>query len=427
MASITDSIKKLIKKIFGSSTQQNIPGIPKQQANRPPLNTLQQYLDKYYPIHRPQMGPDLGISSRVSISIYLRGKTGNHVYAGVFDKEFQYSASLLKVAAMFAAFKLRKKARDLIDDIKAGNVVIGSQPAFFTALEGRLNLASALPKLTSVAGNFQKPSYTQVLKIGGNFNQPSTLSADFTNSPGTGFVHHMEQMIIPSDNCSAGECIIRLSFAYINVVLMEDGFFDKTTVNNSSPQGIWLAGDYIQAFCTNNFSKKQTYVTLPTTNDCDNANFCGSAQNTTSLEMARFFYQILLRKLVDPQSSQEMFDLLQRAQMGNDNSFLSRLTTMSLLFDVNAVKIGQGPLKPGSQRAVGIPKLEVRSEGIIIKWHIPDQTSQQKWDDLNLTGEAAICWQNINNKPDTDQHIEGMANLINDTISKFVKQDPLIP
>ncbi|MBZ5505871.1 MAG: hypothetical protein LAO78_10325 [Acidobacteriia bacterium] len=48
--------------------------------------------------------------------------------------------------------------------------------------------------------------------------------------------------------------------------------------------------------------------------------------------------------------------------------------------------------------------MEVRSEGILIKWKkiIPgdadyDEDLKKKFDGLKLTGEGAICWQNIPN------------------------------
>jgi hypothetical protein len=41
-----------------------------------------------------------------------------------------------------------------------------------------------------------------------------------------------------------------------------------------------------------------------------------------------------------------------------------------------------------------------------------------------LTGEAAICWQNLSaSTPNTD----GIIEIINDTISNFVNQTPLTP
>jgi hypothetical protein len=46
-------------------------------------------------------------------------------------------------------------------------------------------------------------------------------------------------MIIISRDCDTAECIFRLSYPYINVKLMNEGYF-----NRDSMKGIWLAGDY---------------------------------------------------------------------------------------------------------------------------------------------------------------------------------------
>ena len=93
--------------------------------------SFQQYLNRAYKAAKDadELGPtDLGLRASIPISIYLRSKGPNHVYAGVFDEiggvgrhldlEEYFSGSLPKVAAMFAAFKLRKAARLLIKDIQ---------------------------------------------------------------------------------------------------------------------------------------------------------------------------------------------------------------------------------------------------------------------------------------------------------------------
>src|SRR5262249_21336030 len=147
----------------------------------------------------------------------------------------------------------------------------------------------------------KKPQYDQILSVTGFPASPTTavspsgLAADFSAD----FAHHMRLMIVPSDDCSAGECIVRLGYPYINVVLMEENFF-----KHPSMKGIWLAGDYIEDFCPPaTKAKKQAYVRIDTENDCNQTTlFCGSAQNTTAKPMAELFYRILERNLVDPPS-----------------------------------------------------------------------------------------------------------------------------
>lgn len=372
-------------------------------------HTLQQYLDQIYPAIRGELGPDLGQKTHVAISIYLQSKGLNHKYAGTFDDEHQFSGSLLKVAAMSAAFKLRQEATDLADQVNHKTVTAVNATQFFNKLAAGFNLSNAVDGITGNSSVNKKPAYTDILSVTGF---PSSVNVDFTPS----FLNHMRQMIIVSNNCSAGECIVRLGYPYINVKLMEDAFFDGTTWNTSTPKGIWLAGTYIEPTCFN-VSKNLPYVRITTTNDCGQTNTCGSAQNTSSREMARFFLKILVGQSKGESASQGMFNLLSEAQAGVDTSFVSRVTSIPLLFSVEGVKIGIGPLKPDPERTPTI-----LSEGIIINWDIADASEQKKWDDMNLTGKAAICWQNLNNKKSL---IPGIAKVINQTISKFINQEPI--
>jgi hypothetical protein len=376
-------------------------------------NTLQQYLDKVYTALRGEIGPDLGTKTHVAISIFLQKKGSGHLYAGKFDDEHQFSGSLLKVAAMFAAYKLRKEALDLAVKVNNGTVKATTPTLFFDELKGQFDLNKAVKGIRDDSQVNKKPRYTEILSATGF---PSAVKVEFTLN----FKEHMRKMMLVSDNCSAGECIVRLGYPYINVKLIEDKFFDETTWDKPTPKGIWLAGDYIivppEPGACFNASKKLHYIRVTTTNDCNpGTNFCGSAQNTSSREMARLYLKILERKLVDPNASQEMFDLMHEAQEGDDSSFVSRVP--GILFTVDAVKIGIGPLKPDPERAKTI-----LSEGIIITWNIADAAEQKLWDDKHLTSKAAICWQNLNNLGGLKT---GVAKIINQTISKFIIQEAL--
>lgn len=400
-----------------------------------PQHSLEEYLNRIYKNVKSagKLGPDLGLKTCVPISIFLRSKSGPPIYAGNsdtiagqvhrLDEEECYSASLIKVAAMFAAFKLRAEARALIGDMQAGTVVPSTnQTDFFKELKKRFKTSDAVSKISSEPSIVQSPSHSDILTVTG-FPTPGALVANFSSD----FRTHLRKMIIPSDNCSAGECIWRLSYPYINVKLMDAGFFDKTSM-----KGTWLCGDYIDSSCFN-IAKKQKYITIDTINDCNQATppFCGSAQNTTSKQLANLFLQILTETLVDSDSSKEMRKLLQEGQQGSDKvvppvtqppvwnappphtSYLTRLATIPLFFDIDAVKVGFGPIKTDPSRPANI-----RSEGIIIKWK-----DTSKFDKYNLTGEAAICWQNLPENISTD----GVAEAINTSVTNYLDQAPLTP
>jgi hypothetical protein len=371
------------------------------------------------------LGPDFGQKTHVPISIFLRSKGSIHTYGGIFDEEHHFSGSLIKVAAMFAAFKLRREALLLAEKVKNGTLVLSTPPnqaKFFNKLDEQFDPNGAVPGIASRNDINKRPKYAEILSVTG-FPNLASINVEFT----PGFKNHIRQMIVPSNNCSAGECIVTLSFPYINVKLMEDGFFDGPTWNTPAPKGIWLCGDYIDDSCSEiTKAKKQQYIRITTVNDCDeDTHFCGSAQNTSSKEMARLFLKILLEELVDPDSSRDMRVLLEDGQKPGapHTSYITRLSTINLLFDIDAVKVGFGPIKKDTQRGIG---LNIRSEGILIKWKTPSDAGeaavlQQNLDKLNLTGEGAICWQNFPENLSTN----GIAKIINTSIDNFIKQKPI--
>ncbi len=400
-------------------------------AKIPKTITLQANLDKAYSIFKSGLNPDLGIKTHVPVSIFLQKRNAPHEYAGVFDREHHFSGSLVKVAAMFAGYKLRREANDLAEKVKNGTETLpaNTRDKFFEKLAAQFNLSDAVNGITNVAADNKKPSYADILTVPSTFT-PSTLTVTFNSHPSStlalkGFAEQMEEMIVESNNCSAGECIVRLGFPYINVKLVEDGFFQKDTWNKPQPIGIWLAGDYIQDSCFNK-TKKLTYVKIQSVNDCGSGSDCTTAQNTCAKEMADFFMKIVLNELVDQKSSQEMHDLLHKGQQPGapHTSYLTRLSSLPKKFTIDGVKVGLGPLKGGSGRGVST----VRSEGILIQWVAPATQPalteyKEKLKKLNLHEDmkGAICWQNLNDNKDTD----ALVNIINTSIENFINQVPI--
>jgi hypothetical protein len=88
---------------------------------------LQSYLNKYVakysdelvPSTPPTLPPDVDPTAykRVAFSILpLLGNAVSPYYAGVFDDDTDFSASLVKVAALFAAGQLLAEAKDAFPD-----------------------------------------------------------------------------------------------------------------------------------------------------------------------------------------------------------------------------------------------------------------------------------------------------------------------
>ena len=431
---------------------------------------LASYLNAAYKKVRAagKLGPDFGLKTHIPFSIFLEGVPGaDYIYAGNsfeingtvhhLDELECFSGSLIKVAAMFAAFTLRREADVLRTDMRDG-IVNEPLSKFFDKLAERVNPTSdAVPEIMTAAripkNNIPMvPSLRDILSIT-DLDTAVTFTADFRA--------HLRRMIIRSRDCDTAECIFRLSYPYINVKLMNEGYFHR-----DSMKGIWLCGDYFPSGgCAKEAQESklqykatgQEFVRIDTVNDCDQTKhppFCGSAQNTTSKEMARLFLNILHEELVDPTSAHEMRLLLFEAQNGSpkdtpppifareDYSFLevdtrpdandplhsNRATgNVATKFTIEGVKIGQGEIKTDPDRGA----IQVRSEGSIIKWNNItkdepnfDPKLLKNFEDCNLTGQAAICWQNLSTStPNTD----GIIEIINDSISGFINQGPLTP
>src|SRR5437773_11087024 len=108
-----------------------------------------------------KLNPDHGLRTHVPISIYLRSTGTHHIYAGNsfeingtvhhLDELECFSGSLIKVAAMFAAFTLRREADVLRTDMKEGIVNVPLSK-FFDKLAERVDPTSnALPLITKAA------------------------------------------------------------------------------------------------------------------------------------------------------------------------------------------------------------------------------------------------------------------------------------
>src|SRR5437016_584090 len=354
---------------------------------------LASYLNAAYKKVRAagKLGPDFGLKTHIPFSIYLEGVPGaDYIYAGNsfeingtvhhLDELECFSGSLIKVAAMFAAFTLRREADVLRTDMRDG-IVNEPLSKFFDKLAERVNPTSdAVPEIMTAAripkNNIPMvPSLRDILSIT-DLDTAVTFTADFRA--------HLRRMIIRSRDCDTAECIFRLSYPYINVKLMNEGYFHR-----DSMKGIWLCGDYFpNGGCAKEAQESklqykatgQEFVRIDTVNDCDQTKhppFCGSAQNTTSKEMARLFLNILHEELVDPTSAHEMRLLLFEAQNGSpkdtpppifareDFSFLevdprpdandplhsNRATgNVATKFTIEGVKIGQGDMKKDPER-----------------------------------------------------------------------------
>jgi hypothetical protein len=264
--------------------------------------------------------------------------------------DMYYSGSMLKNAAMYAAYQLRAAMNDL-----GPALTDGSDTDIFKQVSNAFDaqMRAAVPRITKankITSDMLTPKYDQIFTI----THSSPITFDFKTGPddwadtdhsdpdptkwveshlASTFYKNLRRMIVGSHNDSAGVCIRALGYNTINGALQSAGLFKPTT-----GKGIWLAGDYAN----------WQVVTVNSLNDGP------VKQATTCLDMARLLVLINDDNLVEndvhshPDTGNlEMKDLLEDA-VGDPGapSLLKRAATVP--FTVLQSKIGVGELKGGS-------------------------------------------------------------------------------
>jgi len=259
----------------------------------------------------------------VPIAIVALNDSAPHSLAGQRLTEVHYSASLLKVAAMYAAFELRKAANDLllVTQPPPADVLPALRNAFDDVIKQH-----RVKQLLGLDPSFLLPRYDQVFTA-----DSATPTVNF--SPG--FFGSMFDAIADGDNAAAGACVHGLGFGYLTKAVSEAGFFDPDAANQpATADGMWLCGDF-----GNGFPPQR----IPCLNDTP------VAQATSVRQMARLFTLLAGNTvLVDGASDGAMLHLLDEAR-NRGHFFLSRDT--SVHFATVNTKIGLGPLNNGTSVA----------------------------------------------------------------------------
>ncbi|MFI6600187.1 serine hydrolase [Nonomuraea sp. NPDC050536] len=273
---------------------------------------------------------------RVAISIAAIDETTSPLdfkHAGHRYGETFFSASLLKVAAMYAAFELRRS----VNALAAGSF---TSSELFALLHSEFDkpISEAVPAIArepGLSGVPRRPNYeaifTTIPLVDGG------LACEFNGF----FLTNLRRMMINSDNNAASACIQALGYSWINGTLHAGGFFFPP-----AQSGIWLAGTFTQAL---------TAVRIPSANDGQ------VAQATTCFDMANLYAHIFSGTLVDQASSNDMLAILATsATVGDDPSYMdfTRRALTPRSFTVTHTKIGLGPLKTGQM---------VTSDGSIVE------------------------------------------------------------
>jgi hypothetical protein len=313
-------------------------------------------------------------------------------FVGSNYSKMYYSGSLLKVAAMYGAFALRKAVADFANGLPDDGLTEAQVIARFRAKHDRGILAGApnIPPRLRVA-----PKYADILTVAASGNEYKVNFRDTGDSTRRDFRHHLKGMVEDSHNPSAGVCVQALGYAWINGSLRAAGFARGDGTAGDPVNGIWLAGDYLNgkrnrdAFAAAGDADAIQEVDLgvsgletvrvPSVNDGP------SKQAATCIDLASMFTQLAMNSLVmDPavsgtDANAEMRNMLANAKpMGNLGRWLTRTPAVTPSYTILGTKIGFGTL--GTTGNCNTEDNCVKSEALII------ERNAQKF---------VVVWQNV--------------------------------
>ena len=325
--------------------------------------------------------------------------TGQHDVTEMF-----FSGSLLKIAAMYAAFQLRHAVNDLAATLDP-NLPI---PDFFKKVRATFDpqIKNAVRLLTD-RGFHQVPKYETIFTPTLGSDGKYTVAFRSDTDPKFDFQHHLQEMVVNSHNPSAGLVIQSLGYNLINGVLEKGGFFR----NNST--GIWLAGDYLPNPVPNTtfpeFVEERALglvggnvVTIASLNDGQ------VKQVTTCIDPVKMFVLLANEELVsnphdsDDTANADMLKMTADAVTGTGAP--SRFTRAAPLpaFTVLNCKIGLGELKGGGV----CPTFRCVTSEVSILQHASGRQFVTMFQNINVAGA---------------RHFHMIAEIFQRTMDKFLE------
>lgn len=327
--------------------------------------------------------PSLEVPLRMAISIVAIDESKSPPtfrHAGFKEDETHFSASLLKVAAMFAAFELRQSANTFAltaGDSTPAELFAHMKDSFDDTIANAVGLISGHTEITRA---MKVPKYPAI------FEAVPLASGGFLINFNATFRNNLRGMIVDGTNPSAGACIQQLGYSWINGMLERGGFFNGTT-----EQGIWLAGTFVGAFPP---------VRIASVND-------GLvAQAMTCFDLANVYALLFQKREIDSQGADqicdEMLALLAESAAGTHPSWMEPvrpgITGLGSNLTITHTKLGLGTLKPENGG------FDVASDGTILQH--------------NPTGKKFITvWQNAI-KDNTS--LSAASSIVERTIKHFL-------
>jgi hypothetical protein len=321
----------------------------------------------------------------VAVAIVAYKKGAKSPVAHYRGDEVHYSASLLKVASMYAIYELRKTLCDIAKELKDQTtqkellVLAGKYLEPHILAKVKTLPMKAGEKGAEVKKDQALPRYADGFEAlpekAGAKTFTVKLLDKIRDASNQG---HMHEMIVPSHNENAAACIHVAGYGYLNGALAAGGFLRPGTPAKTS--GIWLAGDYLSSY---------DYFRINSVNDK------GVAQAMTALDMARLYTLMWDEKLVDKQSSQEMKEM-----MALGGAWITDQANGGLdpgVFQLRGNKVGLGPLKT---------KVNVRSEGTFIR-HSSGAEFVWVWQNYYMPKPPIPSWKPI-------------ADVLRDTVTAYL-------
>jgi hypothetical protein len=330
-----------------------------------------------------------------------------HPMAVFRPDEMHYSASMLKVSAMYAAYQLRHTLRKMAAEGRSTSTSF-LQDAYLYLKPHIIEGAKKLPPLKKAATEnggqavLSFGHFSNMFHVSKNPALTGGIQVDFTckgkwnqnNQAEIGYQQALEGMIVHGENQPSRQCIIRLGFGYLNSCLHHAVFFEP-----SSQTGIWLGGDYIGI-----------KYTVPSVNDGQ------VAQATNVIKMAELLSLIFTHKIVDWNSCNEMNIWMEKVVTTRGEVWLAQFWMVKkphpsnpsleyqptqLNFEVKQTKIGSGELKV---KPKGSWDKLIRSECSVL-FH-------------GKTGRNyVLVWQNL--VLYKDKVFDPLAQLVMDTLDRY--------
>jgi hypothetical protein len=272
-----------------------------------------------------------------AVAIVALKSDGTRPMAAFRPDEMHFSASFVKIAAMYGAFELLRTMNQLSQEYgKAPKTAfLNAAAAHFRPLIREA--VKKIPPLKGLSEAHMFPGFS--INYDATPDPNGVLGLTFNSE----YDNSLLQMISLSDDTESARCVHRLGYGYLNGALTSAGFFD------GKKSGIWLAGDYAPREVSESVVEHWPYFRIDSVNDK------GVAQALTVSKAVKLITLIADRKLAGPEGSDGMLKLM-KAAADVPEVYITR--TPGLSFKVTHNKLGYADRKVGDW---------VYSEGSIIE------------------------------------------------------------